>query len=200
MDGPRRKDEAHKVRESGEGASAGLATSRLLLALDLARLKKVKGVRTPGTVAVKHDGLGRVELRVPLEGPSRFDKLSKEDTADIFDDLVVDSDGEESEIHTPSIAPATEPQRNPAFRAWKHPRFWEQVALSLGACSSHTRQGRLFLSSLEGVSNARISNRSTWKVHWRHSEDPLAAHRLDSHDALPTGHLPRPRHSLQLGL
>ena len=57
---------------------------------------------------------------------SRFDSLSEEDTADIFDDLVVESDAEDgSEAHSPSIAPATGRQRDRALRLWHHPKFWE---------------------------------------------------------------------------
>lgn len=59
--------------------------------------------------------------------PSRFDNLSEEDEASILDDLVVDSDDEESEGHSPSTALATERQRNRAFRAWKHPKLWESI-------------------------------------------------------------------------
>ncbi|KAJ2898905.1 hypothetical protein MKZ38_003589 [Zalerion maritima] len=78
-------------------------------------------------MAVKTDGLEGYEQEIPLQIPSRFDNLFKEDTADIFDDLVVESDSEDAEADSPSIAPATERQRNRAFRAWKHPKFWGSI-------------------------------------------------------------------------
>ncbi|KAK5342333.1 hypothetical protein LTR98_003127 [Exophiala xenobiotica] len=74
-------------------------------------------------MSVKIEGLDEV----PLQKAARFDGLSKEDTADIFDDLV-ECDGEdESEVHSPSITPTTERQRNRPFRPWKHPKFCESI-------------------------------------------------------------------------
>ena len=49
----------------------------------------------PATMAVKIDGLDGSGQEIPLQISSRFDNLSEKDTADIFDDLVLESEGDE---------------------------------------------------------------------------------------------------------
>ncbi|KAG8978541.1 hypothetical protein FRB94_014737 [Tulasnella sp. JGI-2019a] len=77
-------------------------------------------------MAVKIDGLDGSEPKAPLQTSSRFDSISKEDMANIFDDLVVESNAEDgSEACSLSIALATSHQQDRALRAWNHPKFWD---------------------------------------------------------------------------
>ncbi|KAG9023095.1 hypothetical protein FRB95_013562 [Tulasnella sp. JGI-2019a] len=83
---------------------------------------------TATTMAVKIDGLDGSEPKAPLQTSSHFDSVSEEDMANIFDDLVVESDAEDgSKARLPSIALATSRQQDRALRVWNHPRFWESI-------------------------------------------------------------------------
>lgn len=76
-------------------------------------------------MAVKLDDQDGSKPKIPLHISSHFDNLSAEDTADIFDDLVGSDGDDESEPHSPSLAPATERQRDRALGSWRHAKFWQ---------------------------------------------------------------------------
>ncbi|KAL9099919.1 MAG: hypothetical protein Q9163_004646 [Psora crenata] len=184
MNDARSRGEADEARQ-GVDETAGLSTPFPLFALWLVHTAptllfllslfflSLLSVAA-GTVAVKLDGQDGSKLKVRLHIPSCFDNLSEEDTADSFDDLV-DSDGEDdSEPYSPSLAPATERQRDRALGSWRHAKFWENDATAFRICKTFlkfyfasSKQERLTLGPEEYVMAKTAKSARSLNAFWK---------------------------------